>query len=113
MSFQDWKPITLSKLGGTSKSKTGVKNIVPHIDPNLKRARMLDANHEGPLPQFEKVSPQDRKEITQMRILKKLTQDELTKKLNLQKDTIKNIENGTHEKNKALINKIKAFLLKP
>jgi DNA-binding XRE family transcriptional regulator len=113
MSFQDWKPVVLSKMGGAAMSKVGVKNVQPQVDPELKRARMLDANNAGPLPKIEKVSVEDRKEITQLRILKKLTQDELTKRLNLQKDTIKNIENGTHEKNKALTSKIKAFLSKP
>jgi DNA-binding XRE family transcriptional regulator len=113
MSFQDWKPVVLSKMGGATMSKVGVKNVPAPIDPCLKRSRMLDENNAGPLPKLEKVSSEDRKEITQMRILKKLTQDELTKKMNLQKDTIKNIENGTHEKNKALTSKIKAFLSKP
>jgi DNA-binding XRE family transcriptional regulator len=100
-------------MGGATMSKVGVKYVQPQVDPELKRSRMLDANNAGPLPKIEKVSLEDRKEITQLRILKKLTQDELTKRLNLQKDTIKNIENGTHEKNKALTSKIKAFLSKP
>lgn len=115
MSFQDWTPVTLCKMGGAAMSRVGVKNInvKPSIDPEVKRARLLDANSAGPLPKFDKVSAEDKKEITQLRILKKLTQEQLNTALNLKKDTIKTIENGTHEKNKALTSKIKAFLLKP
>ena len=113
MSFQDWKPVTLCKMGGAAMSRVSVKNTASLVDPEVKRARMLDANNVGPLPKFEKVSAEDKKEITQMRILKKLTQEQLNVALNLKKDTIKTIENGTHEKNKALTSRIKAFLSKP
>jgi len=113
MFFQDWNPVTLKKMGGASMSKLTAKHVA-NFDPEVKRAKLLDSyNAETPAPKIEKVSAEDKKEITQLRILKKLTQDDLNKHLNLKKDTIKNIENGTHEKNKQLTNKIKAFLSKP
>lgn len=113
MSFQDWKPVVLTKMGGATVSKVGYIRVAPQIDPATKQARMLDQfNAEGSVPKIEKVSAEDRKEITQLRVLKKMTQDQLNTTLNLKKDTIKNIENGTHEKNKALTSKIKAYLSK-
>jgi len=114
--FQDWKPVTLNKMGGAAMSKLDAQKMsqkMSQFDPATKRARILDAyNAETPAPKIEKVSAEDKKEITQLRILKKLTQDELNTRLNLTKDTIKNIENGTHKKNKELTYKIKTFLQK-
>jgi DNA-binding XRE family transcriptional regulator len=106
---QDWTPVTLKKKG-TSTDRKPINKI--QVDPAAKRAQQLDAFNAGPPPKIEKVSPEDKREITQLRILKKITQEELNKRLNLKKDTIKTIENGTHEKNKALTNKIKEFLSK-
>uniref|UniRef100_A0A6C0B0A8 HTH cro/C1-type domain-containing protein n=1 Tax=viral metagenome TaxID=1070528 RepID=A0A6C0B0A8_9ZZZZ len=105
--MQDWKTVTLNKMGTKQ-----VKPVGPQINPLEKRARLLDAYNAGPAPKIEKVSPEDKRDITQLRILKRMTQSELDKQLNLKKDTIKTIENGTHEKNKQLIQKIKAFLTK-
>jgi DNA-binding XRE family transcriptional regulator len=113
MFFQDWNPVTLKKMGGASMSKLSAKHVA-NFDPEAKRAKLLDSyNAETPAPKIEKVSAEDKKELTQLRILKKLTQEQLNQQLNLKKDTIKQIENGTHEKNKQLTNKIRAFLSKP
>jgi DNA-binding XRE family transcriptional regulator len=114
MSFQDWKPVILTKMGGSTVSRVSAKvKPQPQYDPATKRAKLLDAfNADGSLPKIEKVSVEDKKEITQLRILKKMTQDQLNTTLNLKKDTIRSIENGTHEKNKALTSKIKIFLSK-
>ena len=106
MSCQDWTPVILRK-NNVYKQETK-----PPIHPDAKRVRMLDAYNEGPTPKLEKVSTEDKKELTQLRILKKLTQEELNQRLHLKKDTIKTIENGTHEKNKQLTQKIKAYLVK-
>jgi hypothetical protein len=43
-------------MGGAAILKVGVKNTATLVDPEVKRARMLDANNVGPLPKFEKVS---------------------------------------------------------
>ena len=103
-------------MGGAAMSKLDAQKMtqkMSQVDPATKRARMLDAyNAETPAPKIEKVSTEDKKEITQLRILKKLTQDQLNIRLNLPKDTIKSIENGTHKKNKELTNKIISFLSK-
>jgi DNA-binding XRE family transcriptional regulator len=114
MSFQDWKPVILTKMGSAAISKVSATNT-SRQDSYTKRARLLDEFNSGTggsVPKIEKISIEDKKEITQLRILKKMTQEQLNVALNLKKDTIKNIENGTHEKNKALTSKIKAFLMK-
>jgi DNA-binding XRE family transcriptional regulator len=108
---QDWTPVVLKKKGSTDRTSHDKKGSI-QVDPAAKRAQQLDAFNAGPPPKIEKVSPEDKREIIQLRILKKITQEELNKRLNLKKDTIKTIENGTHEKNKALTNKIKEFLSK-
>ena len=109
MSCQDWTPVVLSKKGSVVS-----KTIAKPVDPKIKQARLLDAyNAEAPPPKPEKISPEEKKELTQLRLLKKITQDDLNKQLQLPKDTIKTIENGTHLKNKALFHKIKQFLSKP
>jgi len=110
MSFQDWKPVVLSKMGANAS-----KPIKPaiSIDPKIKQANALDAyNAEAPPPKKETITTEEKKELTQLRLLKKITQEDLNKKLQLPKDTIKTIENGTHIKNKALFHKIKQFLSK-
>ena len=117
MSCQDWTPIVLKKMGSTS-SKTPAK-VHPLIDPRTKQVRLLDAyNAETPPPKPEKISPEEKKEVTQLRLLKKITQDDLNKQLQLPNigqfnvQRCKSIENGTYLKNKALIHKIKQFLSK-
>ena len=108
--MQDWKPVTLHKMG--SKQSSQVKPTLPAVNPEVKRARMLDASNDGTGPKIEKVSAEDRKEIMQLRLLRKITQSDLDKQMSLKKDTIRSIENGTYEKNKMLTNKIKEFLKK-
>jgi DNA-binding XRE family transcriptional regulator len=108
--MQDWKPVTLHKMG--PKQSKQVKPIPPAVNPEVKRTRMLDSSNDGTGPKIEKVSAEDRKEIMQLRLLRKITQSDLDKQLSLKKDTIKLIENGTYEKNKMLTNKIKEFLKK-
>ena len=105
-SHQDWKPITLQKMGGATFSKV----VARPIHPEQKKLATLELITDGVAPKVEKVSSEDRKEITQLRILKKLTQEQLNVRMNLAKDTIKRIENGTYEKNKGLTNRIKEFL---
>jgi DNA-binding XRE family transcriptional regulator len=112
MSFQDWKPVVLTKMGSAS-SKSAAK-VHPMVDPKAKLVRILDAyNAETPPPKVDKISAEEKKELIQLRLLKKITQDDLNRQLQLPKDTIKTIENGTHVKNKALFHKIKQFLSKP
>lgn len=107
-SHQDWKPITLQKMGGATVSRV----VAKPIHPEQKKLATLELITDGVAPKVEKVSAEDRKEITQLRILKKLTQEQLNVRMNLAKDTIKRIENGTYEKNKGLTNRIKEFLSK-
>jgi DNA-binding XRE family transcriptional regulator len=95
-------------MGGATFSKV----VARPIHPEQKKIAQLETITDGVAPKVEKISADDKKEITQLRILKKLTQDQLNVKMNLPKDTIKHMENGTHEKNKALTNRIKAFLSK-
>jgi ribosome-binding protein aMBF1 (putative translation factor) len=103
MSFQhqDWNPVTFTK------KVTPKKQI--HVDPTFKKMKELEENTEIP-QKIETVSEGDKNFIRTLRTQKKLTQDELTKKMSLKKDTIKDIESGKHPKNNLLINKIKKFL---
>jgi ribosome-binding protein aMBF1 (putative translation factor) len=103
MSFQhqDWNSVTFAK-------KTQPKKQI-HVDPTLKKMKELEENTDIP-KKAETVSNEDKKIIRNLRTQKKLTQDELTKKMGLKKDTIKDIESGKYPKNNLQINKIKTFL---
>jgi DNA-binding XRE family transcriptional regulator len=93
-------------MGGATVSRVSAKQV----HPEQKRLTQLDAITDGVAPKIEKVSSDDKKEIIQLRMIRKLTQEDLNKRMNLPKDTIKRIENGTHEKNKSLTNRIKEYL---
>jgi DNA-binding XRE family transcriptional regulator len=102
INHQNWEPVIFKKKEPPKKQI--------HIDPNYKKMKELE-NNNGELPiKNDKIPDADRKFIQTFRIQKKLTQDELTVKLSLKKDTIKEIENGKHPKNAQLVNKIKKFL---
>jgi ribosome-binding protein aMBF1 (putative translation factor) len=103
MSFQhqDWESVTFTKKAPPKKQI--------QIDPTFKKMKELEENNDIP-KKIETVSEEDKNFIRTLRVQKKLTQDELTKKMSLSKDTIKDIELGKHPKNNLLVNKIKTFL---
>lgn len=103
MEHQDWTTVSFKK-----PVKTVTKQ--PNIDPEVKKFKQLEESDN--IIKIVKVSNEDKIKITKLRLAKKLTQEELNVKLCLKKDTIKCIENGTHEYNKLLINKIVNFLIK-
>ena len=103
VNFQDWTTVVLKK-----KEKKKQKQL--EIDPTLKKMNQLDNTDDA--CKVETVSNDDRKLITSLRTTRKITQEELGKMLNIKKEIIRDIENGTLVENKQMINKIKNFLLK-
>ncbi len=99
---QDWKPCVLRK----SVKKTPPKQI----DPIAKKMAKLYQTDD--VPQIKKVSDSDRKMITSLRTERKITQEELARRLNLDKKVINQIESGQHLENKQLTSKIKNYLNK-
>jgi ribosome-binding protein aMBF1 (putative translation factor) len=103
INFQDWTTVVLKK-----KEKKKQKQL--EIDPIVKKMNQLDNNDD--VCKIETVSNDDRKLITSLRTTRKITQEELAKMLNIKKEIIRDIENGSLAENKQMINKIKNFLLK-
>ena len=101
---QDWTPCVLQKTVQNNQNKQ------KHVDPSVIKMAKLDKADD--IQPIEKVSDEDRKLITKLRVEKKLTQEELCKALNLEKKVINHIELGQHLKNKQLINRIKNYLEK-
>jgi ribosome-binding protein aMBF1 (putative translation factor) len=103
INFQDWTTVVLKK-----KEKKKQKQL--EIDPIVKKMNQLDNTDD--VCKIETVSNDDRKLITSLRTTRKITQEELAKMLNIKKEIIRDIENGSLAENKQMINKIKNFLLK-
>lgn len=103
VNFQDWTTVIFKK-----KEKKKQKQL--EIDPIVKKMNQLDNTDD--VCKIETVSNDDRKLITSLRTARKITQEELGKMLNIKKDIIRDIENGSLVENKQMINKIKNFLLK-
>jgi ribosome-binding protein aMBF1 (putative translation factor) len=99
---QDWKPCVLSK----SVKKTPQK----HIDPNVIKMAKLDKSDD--VQPIKKVSETDSKLIASSRVEKKISQEDLAKRLCIDKSVIRDIEAGKYNENKALISKIKSCLKK-
>ena len=99
---QDWDTVVFNK----SKKTTPLKQV----DPITKKMSKLDSSDE--VQKIIKVSASDRKIITDLRIIKKISQKDLANKLQIKVDIINSIENGTYPENKQLINKIKTLLTK-
>lgn len=100
---QDWTPVT------TKKTEVNKKTF--NINPEYKKMKELDDNTGEPIS-VKKIDKSEIAIIKQLRINKKLSQTQVNNALSLQKDTIKNIENGTHVKNKQLFRKINNYLEK-
>jgi ribosome-binding protein aMBF1 (putative translation factor) len=100
---QDWIPVVLKK------NKTN-KQTQKQIDPIVKKMNQLENSDE--IIKVTKVSDDDRKMISNLRLLKKISQKDLANKLQIREDIIKSIENGTHSKDNQLITRIKTFLIK-
>jgi ribosome-binding protein aMBF1 (putative translation factor) len=100
---QDWEPRVLQKNTQTKVHKK-------HIDPHVIKMAKLDKADE-PI-EIKLISDDDKKLIRSLRVEKKLSQEDLAKRLSMDKRTINDIESGRHPENKALINKIKTFLNK-
>ena len=100
---QDWIPVILKK------NKKQIQNQ-KLINPIVKKMNQLDNSDE--IIKVIKVSDIDRKTISNLRLLKKISQKDLAIKLQIREDIIKNIENGTHNKDNQLISRIKTFLNK-
>ena len=99
---QDWSNVTFRKKAPPKKQI--------HINPIFKKMKELEENTEIP-NKIETVSDEDKKLIITLRTQKKITQEALTKKMSLKKDTIKNIELGKYNKDNLLISRIKTFLI--
>ena len=99
---QDWTTCVLSK----SVKKTPQK----HIDHNVIKMAKLDQSIEAQA--IKKVSANDSKAVISLRVEKKISQEELAKRLCIDKSVIRDIESGKYNENKALISKIKSCLNK-
>lgn len=104
INVQDWTTVVLKK----KKEKKKQKQL--QIDPIVKKMNQLDNNDDT--CKAVSVSNDDRKLITSLRTARKITQEELAKMLNIKKEIIRDIENGSSIENKQMINKIKNFLKK-
>jgi ribosome-binding protein aMBF1 (putative translation factor) len=103
VNFQDWTTVVLKK-------KKEIKQKQLEIDPIVKKMNQLDNTDD--VCKIKTVSNDDRKLITSLRTTRKITQEELGKMLNIKKEIIRDIENGSLVEDKQMINKIKNFLLK-
>ena len=103
VNFQDWTTVVLKK-----KKEKKQKQL--EIDPIVKKMNQLDNTDD--VCKIKTVSNDDRKLITSLRTTRKITQEELGKMLNIKKEIIRDIENGSLVEDKQIINKIKNFLLK-
>ena len=99
---QDWIITTLRK-------KSNIKKKQIQIDPTFKKMNNLDNATETII--IKKISDNDKKLLISLRIIKKISQIELAKQLNIKKETIRDIENGSYPENKLLFNKIKNHLM--
>ena len=102
VNFQDWTTVVLKK-------KKEIKQKQLEINPIAKKMNQLDNTDD--VCKIKTVSNDDRKLITSLRTTRKITQEELGKMLNIKKEIIRDIENGSLVENKQMINKIKNFLL--
>lgn len=103
INHQDWKPVIVSK----SKEKNASKPQV-QIDHHTKVMRQLDKADEPDV--IRKVSESDRKTIIDLRVVKKLNQEELAKRLSIRKEIVRDIENGSHAEDKQLTSRIIRYL---
>ena len=101
--YQDWKPVVLRKEKQVKQK---------HIDPENIRKKKIEENSEEGLTKIETISDNERKTLINLRTERKITQAVLAQQLNMRADIIKTLENGTHPKDKSLVNKIKSHLQK-
>ena len=104
---QNWTPVVLTKTNG--KNKACVKKN--HISPEAIRLNKIENAADDGDMKIETVSKEDSKIITELRNSKKLTQKDLAHKLNLNSNVISDIEKGTYPKNKALVQRVKKYLI--
>jgi len=102
---QDWTPVVFEK-----KDSSNTKSKGRHVDPNVIKMAKID-NAEDIIP-IKKVADADRKLIVSLRLEKKLSQENLAKKLNIDKSVIRDLEAGKLTENKQLTNRIKNLLQK-
>jgi len=96
---QDWTPVVIKKK---------VKKQPIQIDPDFKNIKKLDEHEDG--GEFNKISENDRRNIITLRSQKKIKQETLAMKLNIKKEIIRDIENGSHLENKQLYARIIKYL---
>lgn len=102
---QDWKPVIFKKKSIKSK-----KNIT--ISDEAIRLNNVDNKTIEDNLSIKTIDQLDKNEIIKLRLESKLSQEILANNLNLGKDIIKNIENGSYPLNKKLFNQIKNYLKK-
>lgn len=98
---QDWKPIVINNA---NKKKIKPKQV----DHNFKAMVALDNSNEVGV--LNKVSEVDRKLIINLRMEKKISQENLAKRLSIRKETIRDIENGSYNENKSITGLIINYL---
>lgn len=98
---QNWKTVVVNN---PSKKKIQHKQV-DHI---FKVMVALDNSNEPEV--IKKVSEVDRKLIINLRVGKKLSQEELAKRLNIRKEIIRDIENGSYNENKSVTRRIINYL---
>jgi ribosome-binding protein aMBF1 (putative translation factor) len=98
---QDWKPVVVNN---SQKKKVQQKQL----EHNFKLMVSLNEASESDI--IKKISENDRKLIIEQRIIKKISQENLAKRLSIKKEIIRDIENGSHNEDKTLTSRIIRFL---
>ena len=101
---QDWIPVIWKK----NKNK---KKEPQSIDPTVHKLNIIDNKTIEDNLTIETLSKEDTMLLIQLRNDKKIKQEDLAIALNIKKDIIRDIENGSHPKDKSLFQKIKKYLL--
>jgi ribosome-binding protein aMBF1 (putative translation factor) len=104
---QDWTPVVIRK---PKPAPTAPAPRAPAtMTPTGKPAWKIEDNEEKGKP-LARVASDVGKELARMRTEAKLSQRDLDAELCLPKGTVNSIESGKSVENKALVNRIKAFL---
>lgn len=82
----------------------------PIHERGFKNMISLDNANEANI--IKRINDNDRKKIIELRSTNKLTQEDLAKRINVRKEIIRDIENGSYFEDKQLFSKIIRFLSK-